>query len=247
MRSFKRVCAFALRNIKETVREPLTLIFMFAFPLFMVALFYSLFHSAAAQFTMANLAPGMVVFGQAFITLFLGILIASDRASSFVIRLYTTELKPMEFLAGYELSMIPVSLLQAVLIMAEAMIIDPSFASWNVLPAILISLIPAKLFLSFGVLFGSFCTEKTVGGVSSIVITAQSMLSGMWYPPEGLSGAFVKLMDILPFKNASVAVSSVATGNASVENTLFPALIVLGYAAVIWIAAVLIYRRKMTQ
>ncbi|MBQ6043345.1 MAG: ABC transporter permease [Clostridia bacterium] len=247
MRSLKRVYAFAVRNIKETIREPLTLIFMFAFPLFMVALFYSLFHSAAPQFTMAKLAPGMMVFGQAFITLFLGILIATDRASSFVIRLYTTELKPMEFLAGYELSMVPVALLQAVLIMAEAMIIDPSFASWNVLPAIIIGLIPAKLFLSFGVLFGSFCTEKTVGGVSSIVITAQSMLSGMWYPPEGLSGAFVTLMDVLPFKNATLAVSSVATGDVSVENTLIPALIVLGYAVAIWIAAVFIYRRKMIQ
>ena len=138
MKSLKRIYAFAARNIKETIREPLTLIFMFAFPLFMVALFYSLFHSAAPQFAMANLAPGMMVFGQAFITLFLGILIASDRASSFVIRLYTTELRPMEFLAGYELSMVPVALLQAMLIMAEAMIIDPSFASWNVLPAIII-------------------------------------------------------------------------------------------------------------
>ena len=247
MRSLKRISVFAARNLKEMIREPLTLIFMFAFPLFIVALFYSLFHTAAPQFGMSLLAPGMVVFGQSFITLFLGILIASDRSSSFIIRLYTTELKPMEFLAGYEFAMIPVALLQGIVIMAEAVIIDPSFASWNILPAILIGLVPAKLFLSFGVLFGSLCGEKSVGGISSIVVTAQSMLSGMWYPQEGLSGAFVTLMKILPFKNAAMAVSSVATGAVSVENTLYPTLIVLGYAVVIWIVSVVIYRRKMIQ
>jgi len=247
MRSVKRILALAGRNVKEILRDPLSIIFMFALPVAMELMFYALFSSAAAQFAISLLAPGMAVFGQAFITLFIGILIATDRTSSFMIRLYTTELKSYEIILSYALAAIPAALIQGVAVYAAAAVLDISAITWHVIPALFAGIIPTVMFLSFGILFGSVCGEKSVGGVSSIIVTAQSMLSGMWFPPEGLSSGFLKVMDILPFKNASLVITSVFNGETSAESTLIPCLIVLGYSAVVFIISVFVYRRKMVQ
>ena len=96
------------RNIKEILRDPLSLIFTLAMPLFMEILFYLLFHKLTAQFEMKFLAPGIVVFAQSFIALFVGLLIAVDRSTSFLTRLYVSKTKSFEFIFGYALSIVPI-------------------------------------------------------------------------------------------------------------------------------------------
>lgn len=245
--SLKRIAVLAKRNFKEIIRDPIMLIFMFALPIGMEVLFYLLFHAATTQFEMRFLAPGMLVFGQAFLTLFLAMLISIDRASSFVIRLYTTELKPYEFIASYALAIIPIALIQGAALLSVASVIEPAFFSAKLLAALAAGLLPATLFISLGILFGSLFGEKSVGGVASIIITCHSLLSGMWYPTEGINATVLKIMDILPFKNANSIIQSIAGGYVSAENTLFPCLIVASYAAVIFTVSVLVYRRKMIQ
>ena len=108
--------------------------------------------------------------------------------------------------------------------------------------AVLISLVTSLLFISFGVFFGSVFSEKSIGGIASIVITCQSVLSGIWFPIEGLNGGFTTLMNILPFRNASLAVQYALTGDGGVP---IPTLIVLGYTAVIFAVSVFVFGKKM--
>ena len=49
-----------------------------------------------------------------------------------------------------------------------------------------------------GILFGSICNERSVGGVTSIIISLQSLLSGIWFPIDEMSGGFITFMEILP-------------------------------------------------
>jgi ABC-2 type transport system permease protein len=228
--------------MKETIRYPLSLIFMIALPLFMEILFYYLFHGMTDQFDMKYLAPGIVVFSQSFLSLFTGLLIALDRASSFLTRLYVSKARPYEFITGYMIAMLPITFVQSVLFFTVGGIIDPSIFGVNMIFAVLISLVTSLLFISFGVLFGSVCNEKSIGGVASIVIMCQSVLSGMWFPVEGLSGGFMTLMKILPFRNASLAAQYALNGDGGV---LVPTLIVLGYTAVIFTVSVFVFGKKM--
>ena len=76
-------------------------------PLVMEILFYFLFHKMTDQFAMKYLAPGIVVFAQAFLCLFTGSLIATDRGTSFLTRLYVSKAKSHEFIFGYALSVLP--------------------------------------------------------------------------------------------------------------------------------------------
>lgn len=124
--SASRIITLTRRNIKEILRDPLSLVFMIALPLLMEILFYYLFHGMTNQFEMKYLAPGIVVFSQSFLTLFAGLLIAVDRSSSFLTRLYVSKARPFEFISSYMLAMLPLALVQSVLFFTVGGIIDSS-------------------------------------------------------------------------------------------------------------------------
>jgi ABC-2 type transport system permease protein len=244
--SLSRVYTLTSRNFKEILRDPLSLIFMLAMPLAMEVLFYFLFHEMTDQFAMKYLAPGIVVFAQAFLALFTGLLIALDRSTAFLTRLYVSRAKSAEFIFGYALALIPAVLVQTVLFFVVGGIIDPSIWGIGMLRCLPVALCTALFYIGVGILLGTLCNEKSVGGVASIVIAGQSVLSGMWFPTEGLPSGMVALMKCLPFKNAADCMRSALNGTADpTADFWIPFCIVLAYAAVSFGAAIFIFRKRM--
>ena len=247
-KSLSRIYALSKRNAKEIVRDPLSLIFMIGLPLFMEILFYLLFHKLTDQFQMKYLAPGIVVFSQAFLALFTGQLIALDRSTSFLTRLYVSRAKPVEFILSYALPILPLTLLQSVLFFLVGGIFDTSLFGLGMLFAILFSLFTSLFYIAMGILFGALCTEKSIGGIASILVACQSLLSGMWFPIEGLGAGMLHLMNALPFRNATQLVQNAALGFGDAWGDLFrPLLILLCYTLAAFVCAVLVFRRKMKQ
>ena len=246
--ALKRISALTKRNLKEILRDPLSLIFLIGLPLLMLVLFYYLFHGLTNQFEMKYLAPGIIVFSQAFLTLFCGLLISVDRNSAFLIRLYVTPAGSVEFIAAYILAMLPVSLAQSVLFFVAAGVIDVSFFSVGMIYGVLCSLVTAMLFIGFGILFGSLCGEKAIGGVASVVISGQSLLSGMWFPLDKINQNVITVMNVLPFRPAAQFIQHVVSGTEDVFGDIVkPLLIVLAYTAVITAAGILVYNAKMKR
>ena len=245
-KSLARIRALAGRNVKELVRDPLSLVFLVGMPLAMELLFYFLFHKLTSQFEMRYLAPGIVVFSQSFLSLFAGLLIATDRNSAFLTRLYVSSARAYEFIFGYALPLLPIALIQSILFFLVGGALDPSLFSIDMLWASLLSLVPAIFFIGCGILLGSLCTEKSLGGVASVIIAGQSLLSGMWFPTEGLGGGMLALMNVLPFRNATMLIQNTLNGFESLANDFVkPLLIVLAYAAAIFLAAILTFGSKM--
>lgn len=244
--SLSRIIVLTKRNLKEIIRDPLSLMFMLALPLVMEVLFYFIFHNLTSQFNMKYLAPGIVVFAQTFLTLFTGLLISLDRSTSFLTRLYVSKSKSYEFIFAYILSVIPIAYVQAILFFLVGGIIDSSIFSIRMIWCILLSIVPGLLFIGFGILFGSLCNEKSIGGISSIVITSQSVLSGMWFPIEGLGSGFITFMKVLPFKNATDLLQNVLNGiNNPFEDFWLPLLVVTGYTVVIVFIGIILFKNKM--
>ena len=245
-KSISRIVTLTKRNFKEILRDPLSLVFTIGLPLLMEVLFYFIFHNLTSQFEMCYLAPGIVVFSQTFLTLFIGLLISLDRSSSFLTRLYVSKTKSHEFIISYALAIIPIVLVQSILFFLIGGIIDTSIFKVGMIFAILLSLVTSLVFLGLGILFGSLCNEKSIGGVASIVISSHSVLSGMWFPVDGLSGGFVKVMNILPFKNATILIQNTLNGiNDTFNDFIKPLLIILGYAFITFVLAIVVYKRKM--
>lgn len=246
--AFKRISALTKRNLKEILRDPISLIFLIGLPLFMLILFYYIFHNLTPQFEMRYLAPGIIAFSQSFLTLFVGLLMSLDRSSAFLIRLYVTPAASYEFIFGYVLAMLPVSFVQSVLFFVTAGIIDPSFFSVNMIPGVFCSLITALLYIGFGILFGSLCSEKAIGGVASIVISGQSVLSGMWFPLDGINKNVITVMNVLPFRPAVQFIQYVVSGSGDVFGDIIkPLLIVLAYTVAIFSAGIAVYSMKMKK
>ena len=245
-KSIFRILVLTKRNIKEILRDPISLIFTLGLPLLMEILFYFLFHKMTSQFEMKFLAPGIVVFSQAFLTLFIGLLLSVDRGTSFLTRLYVSKTKSYEFILAYALSLIPIILIQSILFFIIGGIFDNTLFKVEMIYAIVLSCITSLFFLALGIFFGSVCNERSVGGVASIIISAQSVLSGMWFPVEGLDGGIIKLMNVLPFKNATILIQNTINGvNNITDDFVKPLLIVLIYTICAFVLAIFTFKRKM--
>ncbi|MBR3893573.1 MAG: ABC transporter permease [Clostridia bacterium] len=241
-----RMMTFAKRNFKEIVRDPLNLSFLFGFPVVLLLLLSAIqANIPVSLFEIAHLSPGVAVFGLAFLTLFSATLIAKDRQSSLMQRLYTTPMTPVDFILGYTLPLIPVALAEGMACYFFAVLLGLEIHV-NILLSLLLLLPVALLYIGIGLLCGSVLNDKQVGGICGALLTNLSAwLSGIWFDLELVGGAFLKVANLLPFVHAVEMQRAAIAGNFA---DIFPHLWwVLGYAVAILIAAVALFLRQMKQ
>lgn len=237
---------FARRNLKEMLRDPLTLGFGLGFPLILLLLLTIIQRNIPVSlFEIAHLTPGITIFGLSFMTLFSATIIARDRSSSLLQRLYTTPLSAADFILGYTLPMIPVALAQTAVCYLAALLLglEPTV---RILGALVCILPAACLSIGLGLLFGSILTDKQVGGICGALLTnLTAWLSGTWFDLELVGGAFKKIAYALPFVHAVEMERAVLSGNF---GQILPHLWwVAGYAAVVFALAVFLFLRQMQK
>lgn len=237
---------FAKRNAKEIIRDPLTVIFGLGFPLVLILLLSAIQANIPVPlFEIAHLTPGITVFGLSFMTLFSATLIARDRGSALLQRLYTTPLTPLDFILGYTLPIVPFAVAQSTVCYIVALFLGLD-VTVNILWAILCILPVSLLFIALGLLCGSVLNDKQVGGICGALLTNLSAwLSGTWFDLDLVGGAFKRIAYALPFVHAVEMERAVLTGDLP---GVFPHLFfVLGYAAVALAVAVLLFLRQMKR
>ncbi|MBQ8816423.1 MAG: ABC transporter permease [Lachnospiraceae bacterium] len=241
-----RMLTFANRNTKEILRDPLNLGFGLGFPIVLLLLLSAIQANVPVSlFEIQHLTPGITVFGLSFMTLFSATIIAKDRGSALLQRLYTTPLMPMDFIFGYTLPMVPIAVAQCIICYVVAIMLGLPFTV-NILYAVLFIIPVSILFIALGLLCGSVFTDKQVGGICGALLTNLSAwLSGTWFDLELVGGAFQKIAYGLPFVHAVELERAVLAGNF---GDIFPHLWwVLGYALAALIAAVALFLRQMKQ
>ncbi len=241
-----RMMSFAKRNFKEIVRDPLNLAFLFGFPIVLLLLLSAIqANIPVSLFEIEQLSPGIAVFGLAFMTLFSATLIAKDRQSSLMQRLYTTPMTPLDFILGYTLPLLPIALAEGVACYLFAVILGLE-VSVKILLSILLMLPVALLYIGIGLLCGSILNDKQVGGICGAALTNLSAwLSGIWFDLELVGGAFQRIAYLLPFVHAVEMERAVIAGNFA---QILPHLWwVVGYAAVALAVAVVLFLRQMKK
>ena len=241
-----RMLTFASRNTKELVRDPLTVLFGLGFPVVLLLLLSAIQSSVPVSlFEIQHLTPGITVFGLSFISLFSATVISRDRTTSFLQRLYTTPLTPLDFILGYTLPLIPLSVMQSIVCYAVALILGLEL-SVNILLALALVIPISLLFIAIGLLFGSILSDKQVGGICGALLTNLSAwLSGTWFELELVGGTFKKIAYALPFVHAVEMERAALSGN---YTAIFPHLWwVLGYAIAVIALAVLLFLRQMKK
>lgn len=244
----RRTLVFAGRNTKEILRDIFTLIFGILFPLVLLVLLTIINKSIPAQagmtlFNIANLVPGVSVFGLSFISLFIATIVSKDRCTSFILRLFTSPLKPSQYIVGYTLPLIPMSLVQSLVCYTAALFMGLEFTP-DFFLAVIVNLPAALLYIAMGLLCGAVFNDKAVGGVCGALLTNLSAwLSSTWFDISLIGGAFEKVANLLPFIHAVKAGRYALSGEYA---EILPELLwVLGYALAIGVIAIVVFARKI--
>ena len=209
-----RLMTFAKRCTKEILRDPINLCFGLGFPLVLLVLLSAMqANIPVSLFEIDTLTPGITIFGLSFITLFSATLIAKDRESALLQRLYTTPLTGVDFIVGYMLPILPIALGQTVICYLFAIPLGLT-VSVNIIYAV-IGIIPIAIFnIALGLLFGSILGVKQVGGICGALLTNLSAwLSGVWFDMKLVGGAFEKVANVLPFVHAVEMEKALFNGN----------------------------------
>jgi len=241
-----RTLTFAQRCAREILRDPLNLMFGLGFPAVLLLLLSAIQANIPVElFEISNLAPGISVFGLSFLTLFSATLIARDRESAFLQRLYTTPLRSIDFILGYLLPLLPIAMAQSTVCYLIAIVFGMPI-SRNLVYAILAVLPIAVLYLSMGLLCGSIFHVKQVGGICGALLTNLSAwLSGVWFDLELVGGTFRKIANLLPFVHAVELERAMIRGNFT--DAAAHSIPVAAYATAITLLAVWLFLRQMKK
>ena len=241
-----RTLTYAKRCAKEILRDPINIVFGFCFPLVLLLLLSRMQSNIPVNlFEINKLTPGMTVFGLSFMTLFSATLVAKDRESALLQRLYTTPLTAFNFIAGYTLPLLMMAVSQAVICYLFAILLGIDITV-NIIYAI-IGIIPMAIFnIALGLLCGSILGSKQVGGICGALLTNLSAwLSGVWFDLEIIGGFFENAAKALPFFHAVEMEKALFNGNFQLAAThLLPVIL---YTLLISIAAVYSFLWQMKK
>ena len=239
-----RMIAFARRNAREILRDPLSLGFGLGFPMILLALMTLIQRNVPVEiFEMESLLPGLCAFGESFFALFSAQLISKDRSSALMMRLKNSPLRARDFILGYALPLLPMALLQGALCVIFALLLGLE-PGWGIV-RMLVSLLPGALvFIALGLICGSLLTERQVGGVCGALLTNLSAwLSGAWFDLKLIGGGFETFAYALPFANAVDAAHAALAGQPAGTALLVSCI----YAAGLCALAVVVFARRMRR
>jgi ABC-2 type transport system permease protein len=241
-----RTITFAKRCAKEILRDPINLGFGLGFPLVLLLLLSAMqANIPVSLFEIDTLTPGITVFGLSFMTLFSATLVARDRESAFLQRLYTTPLTGADFILGYMLPLVPIAVGQTAICYLAAIPLGLT-VSIHIVYAI-VGILPMAVFnIALGLLCGSALGVKQVGGLCGALLTNLSAwLSGVWFDLKLVGGFFEKTANALPFVHAVEMEKALCVGDFALSVAhLLPVLV---YSAGVTAAAVLCFLRQMKK
>ena len=241
-----RMMTFAKRCTKEILRDPINLGLGLGFPLVLLLLLSAIqANIPASLFEIDTLTPGITVFGLSFMTLFSATLVAKDRESALLQRLYTTPLTGFDFILGYMLPFLPIALGQTVICYVVAIPLGLTL-SVNIIYSV-IGIIPMAVFnIALGLLCGSVLGVKQVSGICGALLTnVSAWLSGVWFDLNLVGGAFVKIANILPFVHAVEMEKALFSGDFGLATT--HVLPIVLYSVAITAIAVFCFLRQMKK
>lgn len=234
---------FAKRNFKEVFRDPLSLLLGVLLPVMLILLFTTISKNAPIEvFKPVNIVPGITIFGFTFTTMFLGLLMAKDKSSSFLTRLFVSPLSAMDFLVGYAIPLFPFTILIGVSCLVVGVFVGLPI-SWGLLYTFL-SFVPFIVFSVFlGVFLGTIFSESQVMAFGNIYIIAGSFLGGAWMDINMLGDGIKSVAEVLPFFHAIEAGRILLSGRT--DNIFLHLSIVSMYAIIFFLLSLYFFNRKM--
>lgn len=248
-----RTKAFFIRNLKELLRDPLSYIFCIGFPIVLLIVMSILNKSIPGEgnpaFAINYLGAGMVIFGHLFTMLFGALSLARDRSKAFLIRMYSSPMKPIDYIAGYVLSLETIALFQSLITLIGtyiiSVIVNVELQIGALLLTLLVSIASGTLFILIGLLFGTIFNEKAAPGMCSAIISIGSFLGGFWMDIDAIGGTLLTISKCFPFYYCMSTVKGALNLDFCFSGFGLSMIVVLVLIIAFGALNVIIFRRKM--
>jgi len=237
--------SLAKRNLKEIYRDPVSVLLGLLMPIALLILFSSIQKNIQLDiFKPQLLTPGIIIFSFAFLIMFSAILLAKDKQSAFLVRLFTTPLKTSDYILSYIFPFLPLAIFQIIICITVGIILGAEFS--NIFISLLLFLLIALICVSLGVILGSLFTVNQVSGVGSLLITIIGLFSGAWMDLKMIGGIFETIGYALPFAHAVDASKGLLSGShfGDIANNFY---VVLIYSLVLFLLAILSFKWSMKR
>ena len=240
-----RSTELAKRNLKEVLRDPLSLGIAIALPLLLLMTLQALGGEETPYMTPTLLTPGIILFGFVMVMFSSAMILSKDRETALLARLLTAPLRSNEFVTGYSVPYLLVAAMQGIILMVVGVVLGLAVAG-PVAAAVLVFALMAVFYVALGMIFGATLTVAQTSGAYAVVLLL-TIFGGAWFDLEEIGGVFLTVGDLLPFKHAldaSRAVMADGAGFADIAGDLFW---IGGYAIGAVLLAVGAFRRRMLE
>jgi ABC-2 type transport system permease protein len=201
--------------------------------------------SSASQGGFLHTSPSMMV--QFAIGGLIGAatMLVSERKSRALRRLLTTPISRAQILLGHYLAMVVLILLQlAVLVIFGQIALRVPYLR-EPLAVLLVMIATALWTAAFGLLIGALArSEEQVVLFSLLPMFVLSGLGGAWVPLEYTGATFQTIGHLLPTAWAMDGFENIVIRGLGLSSVLLPAVVMLGYAAVLFILAAWRFRTE---
>ncbi len=193
-------------------------------------------------------SPGMLVMFAIFGLVTSAQVLVQERKLRTLQRMLTTSMHAWEIVLGHLLAMFAVVFLQeALLILFGQLVLGVEYAR-EPLSVLLVALGLGLWIAALGLLIGVLVKDDSQVVLGSLLaMFFFSALGGIWFPLEGTSGLFTAIGKNLPSAWAMSGFQNILIRGQGLESVWLPALCLLGYAALFFLAAVWRFRKGAFQ
>ncbi|MFJ1590425.1 ABC transporter permease [Kitasatospora albolonga] len=241
---------FGWRAMLKIKHVPEQLFDVTAFPIMLVLMYTYLFGGALAGSTQEYiqfLLPGILVMSVIMITMYTGVSVNTDITKGVFDRFRTLPIWRPAPMVGYLLGDVLRYVLASVVMLTVGMIIGfrPGGGVLGVLAGVALLLVFSFAFSWIWTMFGLLLrTEKSVMGVSMMVIFPLTFLSNVFVDPQTMPGWLQAFVNNSPITHLATAVRELMAGNWPVADLAWS----LGWAGVVMVVfgfvTMRLYNRK---
>ena len=191
------------------------------------------------------MGPGIIIFGLLILIPTSARTMVHDKEKGFLARLLTTPAKPVDFLLGYSLSLVVITIAQIIIFMvgAWALGMDIVGSLWL---AFLVFFLTGLCSIGVGMVVASLSkSENQAEPLCWLISMPLAMLSGCWFSIELMPSYLRNFAFAFPYAHSIDASRGILIRGVGMEAVSNDLLFLVGWAVVIFFIGVILFRRSM--
>jgi len=191
------------------------------------------------------IGPGIITFGLLILIPTSARMIVRDKEKGFLARLLTTPTHPVDFILGYSLSNVAITIAQILIFIFGAWAMGMDIVG-NLGLAFLVFFLTGLCSIGIGMVIASLSkSENQAEPLAWLFSMPLAMLSGCWFSIEMMPSYLRTLAYAFPFAHTIDASRAILIRGVGLEAVGYDVLFLAGWAVAIFAIGVLLFRRSM--